>query len=62
MGLENSKLQSYGFHPISAKVYEGLSYHGGIQAIKLISWHSVTCYKKCGTLKFYCGSEWKIVK
>ncbi len=33
MGLEMSKRYfSYTFHPISAKLYESIGYHGGIQA------------------------------
>ena len=33
MGLEMSKRYSYSFHPMSAKLYEDIGYHGGIQAM-----------------------------
>ena len=39
MGLEISKRYSYSFHPMSAKVYEDIGYHAGIQAtLYYISW------------------------
>ena len=37
MGLEISKrYYSYSFHPMSAKLYEDVDYHGGIQAITFL--------------------------
>ena len=37
MGLEISRRYfSYSFHLMSAKLYEGISYHGGIQAITFL--------------------------
>ena len=42
MGLEISKrFSSYSFHLMSAKLYEDISYHGGIQAITFLgNWPS----------------------
>ncbi len=36
MGLEISKRYSYIFHPLSAKLYADIGYHGGIQAITFL--------------------------
>ena len=36
MGLEISKRYSYNFHPIPAKFYEDIGYHGGTQVITFL--------------------------
>ena len=37
MGLEDSKrYPSYSFHPISAELYEGISYHGGMRVFTFL--------------------------
>ena len=50
MGLEMSKRYfSYSFHLMSAKLYEDIGYHGGIEAITFLgNWPS---------LKFFCHFE-----
>ncbi len=45
------RCSSHSFDPISAKRYEDLCYHGGIQAVTF-SWQSAKFYKFCRTLKF----------
>ncbi len=36
MGLEISKCYSHSFHPISAKPYDGIGYHSGIQTVTFV--------------------------
>ncbi len=36
MGLVISKRYSSSFHPMSAKLYEDIGYHGGIQAVTFL--------------------------
>ncbi len=36
MGLDISRRYSYNFQPISAKPYEDIAHHGGIQAVSLL--------------------------
>ncbi len=38
-GASNFKMLLYTFHPISAKLYDDIGYHGRIQAITLKSLH-----------------------
>ncbi len=56
MGLENSKRYSYSFHQISAKLYEDIGCHGGIQAITSLGnrpsskmlWHfEISTWENC---------------
>ncbi len=49
MGQKISKYY-YSFHPVSAKLYEDIGYHGGTQAITFIAMGQVLTF--CGTLKF----------
>ncbi len=51
MGLEISKYCSYSFHPISTKLCEVITFHGGIQAIICLA-NRAKLIKFCGTFKF----------
>ena len=62
MALEFSKrYSSYSFHPMSVKRYEDIGYYGGIQGITFLG-NRPFFLKKCGTLKFYNGSQWENLK
>ena len=56
MGLEIQKRYSYSFHPMSAKRYEGIGYHQGIQAITFLGNQSNF---KHGTLWFFQILTWQ---
>ena len=62
MGLEISKsYSSYSFHPMPAKLYEDIGYHGGIQAITVLG--NPPSQKHIATLcSFNMGVNGKIMK
>ncbi len=63
LGLEISKrYSSYSFHPISAKIYEDIGYHGGIQAVTFRGNRPSFNNHFCGILKFKMGVNGKIIK
>ncbi len=58
VGLEISKRYSYSFHPKSAKLYEDIDYHGGIQANTFLG--NLRSFKKIVVLwKFNMGVNGK---
>ncbi len=62
MGLEISKRYfSYSFHPMSAKLYEDIGDHGGIQAVTFLG--NQPSYKHFVTLcNFNMGVNGKIME